>query len=134
MTSGPATTFPEMGMRAADLEAIDRMIGANIRFHRLRSQLSQAKLAARIGISFQQLQKYERGINRIAASRLLHIAEALGVSIAALLAGSHGSSGAALPCSLATERDAARLMSAYALISDARLRRLVVQLLEHLHR
>jgi transcriptional regulator with XRE-family HTH domain len=67
---------------AADLDEIDRVIGRNIRFHRLRRELSQAKLAARIDMSYQQLQKYERSFNRISASRLLQIAQVLETPIA----------------------------------------------------
>jgi transcriptional regulator with XRE-family HTH domain len=71
-------------MSIANLDDIDGLIGRNIRFHRLRRELSQAQLAARLGISYQQLQNYERGINRISASRLLLIAQALAVPVAAL--------------------------------------------------
>jgi transcriptional regulator with XRE-family HTH domain len=71
-------------MSAADLDAIDLQIGRNIRFYRLWRQLSQAKLAARVGMSYQQLQKYERGINRIPASRLHVVAQALSVPIGAM--------------------------------------------------
>jgi transcriptional regulator with XRE-family HTH domain len=75
------TAFHEIDMPAADLDAIGRLIGRNIRFHRLVRELSQAKLAGEIGISFQQLQKYERGVNRISASRLWTIAQVLNVPI-----------------------------------------------------
>jgi transcriptional regulator with XRE-family HTH domain len=67
---------------SSGLDDIDHMIGRNIRFYRLLREFSQAKLAARIGMSYQQLQKYERGINRISANRLLQIAQALEVSVA----------------------------------------------------
>ena len=73
-----------MPISIADLDEIDRNIGRNIRFQRLRRELSQAQLAARLGISYQQLQKYERGINRISASRLLLISQALAVPVATL--------------------------------------------------
>jgi transcriptional regulator with XRE-family HTH domain len=105
------------------------LIGRNIRFHRLRSDLSQAKLAAKIGISFQQPQKYERGVNRIPASRLLRIGQVLGVCLDEFVAGPHASAKPLRP-SLAAERDEARLMRAYSLVTAGKLRRLVVALIE----
>lgn len=64
-----------------NLGPLDTHIGARIRFRRSLIGISQAKLAECIGITFQQLQKYERGINRVSASRLYQISKALGVSI-----------------------------------------------------
>jgi transcriptional regulator with XRE-family HTH domain len=62
----------------------DRHIGARIRALRLESGTSQEALAAAIGVSFQQVQKYEKGVNRVAASTLMEIARALGVGVEAL--------------------------------------------------
>ena len=50
--------------------AIDSYVGARIRTHRQMLGMSQERLAEQIGVTFQQVQKYERGINRIGASRL----------------------------------------------------------------
>lgn len=55
--------------------AMDRLIGQNIRFHRERLGWTQERLAEPLGITFQQLQKIERGINRVSASRLFVIAD-----------------------------------------------------------
>jgi transcriptional regulator with XRE-family HTH domain len=60
----------------------DRKIGALIRKHRNAMDWSQMTLAAEIGITYQQLQKYERGANRVGASRLYDIAKALKVPVA----------------------------------------------------
>jgi transcriptional regulator with XRE-family HTH domain len=57
----------------------DKYVGAQIRFHRVAQGLSQTEVATRLGISFQQVQKYEIGSNRVAASRLMEIAEILQV-------------------------------------------------------
>lgn len=62
---------------------IDKKIGLIIREMRKSWGLSQSELAERIGISFQQIQKYEKGSTRISVMRLLQIAEALGVNITA---------------------------------------------------
>ena len=62
---------------------IDKKIGQKIRQMRKGWGLSQSELAERIGISFQQVQKYEKGSTRISVMRLLQISEALGVRITA---------------------------------------------------
>lgn len=73
---------------------IDREIGARIKAARREQRMSQEKLAEALGVQHQQVQKYESGSNRVAASTLLLIAEALGVPPLALLTGprhEHGS-------------------------------------------
>ncbi len=66
---------------------IDRKLGARMRTRRLEIGTSQARLAEELGITFQQVQKYEKGINRIPASRLLDIATALRATPASFLQG-----------------------------------------------
>ena len=63
------------------LKAIDQIIGRRLRHRRRSMRLSQKDLASSVGVSYQQVQKYERGINRISASRLVFIAEILSVEI-----------------------------------------------------
>ena len=60
---------------------IDVLIGARIKGRRIALKISQTKLAEAVGVRFQQVQKYESGANRVSASRLLMIAETLGVPI-----------------------------------------------------
>ncbi|MCL2504872.1 MAG: helix-turn-helix domain-containing protein [Alphaproteobacteria bacterium] len=60
---------------------VDHVIGGRIKSFRLASEMSQEKLAAVIGITFQQLQKYERGNNKISCNKLLKIAEELSVPV-----------------------------------------------------
>lgn len=60
-----------------EANAIDRKLGERVRARRLSVGMSQERLAEALGITFQQVQKYEKGVNRIAASRLLYIATAL---------------------------------------------------------
>ncbi len=59
----------------------DQRIAQKIRLLRQKQQVSQEQLAEVLGISFQQVQKYERGINRVSAGRLLEVAAALNVPI-----------------------------------------------------
>ncbi len=60
---------------------VDRHVGARVRMRRILLGLSQEKLADALGLTFQQVQKYEKGTNRISASRLQQISGALGVPI-----------------------------------------------------
>jgi transcriptional regulator with XRE-family HTH domain len=60
---------------------IDVRIGAKIRLQRQLAGLSQSRLSADIGVSYQQLQKYEKGADRISASKLELVARSLGVSV-----------------------------------------------------
>ena len=64
---------------------IDKVLGAQIRMRRNAIGLSQEALAAAIGVRFQQIQKYEKGLNRVSAATLVRIAEALEVDVASLI-------------------------------------------------
>ena len=63
---------------------IDRYIGARMRERRLALSISQAQLGKELGVSFQQIQKYESGKNRVSAARLFEICKALNVSLASM--------------------------------------------------
>lgn len=71
------------------MQSVDQAIGARIRTYRKALGLSQTDLAHVIGVKFQQVQKYESGANRIAASRLWRIADALGISVLRLFEDLH---------------------------------------------
>ena len=66
---------------------IDKQIGIKIRQIRKSWGISQIELAEKIGVSFQQVQKYEKGLTRISASRLMQISKALNVNITAFFEG-----------------------------------------------
>lgn len=74
-------------------QPIDIAVGARVRFIRQHHQMSQSDLGDRLGITFQQIQKYERGTNRIGSSRLAQIAEVFGVPVAKLFDGIEQGSG-----------------------------------------
>src|ERR1700716_1893754 len=76
---------------------IDVLVGQNIRICRLQKELSQGELGRRIGVTFQQVQKYEKGANRVGASRLTQIADTLGVPIPTLFDGAPTSGQTAAP-------------------------------------
>jgi len=64
-----------------EIHPVDLHVGSAIRVRRKSMQISQSDLADGLGVSFQQVQKYERGTNRVSASRLYDIGACLGVSV-----------------------------------------------------
>lgn len=75
------------GRKTESMQAIDTFVGQKIRWFRLQCGLSQHELAIQLGISYQQLHKYENGSNSASASRLADIARALGISVSHLFEG-----------------------------------------------
>lgn len=71
--------------RGRSSNGIDVLLGGRIRELRIAAGLSQTELGQKVGVSFQQVQKYERGANRVSASTLVQLAFALGISAAELL-------------------------------------------------
>jgi len=121
--------------KAPDSRDID--VGRRIRAQRLVRGMSQTDLADRIGITFQQVQKYEKGVNRVGAGRLTRIAEVLGVPVAFLFGASDsgtpafGNGGNEAFAFLETA-GALRLVHAYADIKNPRIRRALVTLAEQI--
>ena len=68
-------------------DPVDVEVGHRIRIERLSRGLSQTALANQLGVTFQQVQKYEKGVNRVGAGRLTRIAEVLGVPVATFFSG-----------------------------------------------
>jgi transcriptional regulator with XRE-family HTH domain len=64
--------------------AIDTYIGSRMRERRLELEMSQDALGKELGVSFQQIQKYEKGTNRVSAARLFAICKALNVSLSSM--------------------------------------------------
>jgi transcriptional regulator with XRE-family HTH domain len=113
-------------------DANDAVVGTNIRVQRLAKRMSQSRLAGEIGVSFQQLQKYESGANRVGAGRLVRIAAALDVPVMALLdgAGVTRSADTPSPARLIAHRHPLRLVQAFAAIGDRDVRRALLALTE----
>ena len=78
-------TLPEKPKRGTEYTDLICAIGARLRAARVVAGLSQEKLANAIGVSFQQLQKYEKGGNRISAAQLVRVARGLGCDPASLM-------------------------------------------------
>lgn len=116
--------------RAAN--AIDKRLGERVRARRLQIGMSQEKLAALLGVTFQQVQKYEKGVNRIAASRLFDVAAALDLTVASFYEGlshrkSKDAADDAVSAVLATP-DGAELVRLFSEIKSVNVRRRVVEL------
>jgi transcriptional regulator with XRE-family HTH domain len=117
-------------MLARTPDPLDVMVGARIRILRNHRGMSQGELAGKIGVTFQQVQKYEKGTNRVGASRLSRIASVLGVSVGELFESSENKSAAAKsPFRLLAERDALRVLTAFSRTTNPRVRA-ITKLLE----
>jgi len=103
-------------------DPIDVAVGSRIRVRRQGLKISQAALAEALNLSFQQIQKYERGANRVSASMLVKIARKLECSAAALLGEAEGQAGDAEFLSLLSSPGAVDLLTAFNRISDPGMR------------
>ena len=101
---------------------IDRTLGVRIKALRKSQGMSQAALGQAIGVTFQQVQKYENGRNRLGASRLGEMARVLGVPVSALFGEIEGIDQADVVALLGAT-GAMALLSAYKAIDDEQLRR-----------
>jgi transcriptional regulator with XRE-family HTH domain len=126
-TVGPSRSF---STKKRQPTSADIQVGASIRAHRLLARMSQGELASKIGVTFQQVQKYEKGTNRVGAGRIPQIAKILGVSVAALFKDhvGHGP----MPAALVTDAAAVKMMTAYADITDRSVRRNLSELVERI--
>jgi transcriptional regulator with XRE-family HTH domain len=109
-------------------DPLDVAVGARISARRLQLGRSQTKLADALGITFQQVQKYERGDNRVAASTLVRAAAALQVSVASLVGEDGGPATDGRVAAKLAKRGAFDLLDAYAGIADADVRGALRQL------
>ena len=121
---------------------IDQHVGSRLRMRRLMLAMSQEKLAAALGLTFQQVQKYERGANRIGASRLQQMSHILQVPVEFFFEGApnapapHGSNGSALSMAqiddFVSNLDGLRLIRAFMRIDNATLRRRITMLVQEI--
>ena len=115
---------------------IDKHVGSRVRMRRMMLAMSQEKLGDALGLTFQQVQKYEKGTNRIGASRLQQISHILQVPVAFFFEGApnlHGSSdGMKEAPSPAYVSEGLSLTKAFMRIKEAKLRRRIVDLVEEI--
>lgn len=111
-----------------DFTKIDALVGARVRLLRERRKMSQTALGEHIGVSFQQVQKYERGANRISASALFQIARALGVAPADFFEGLHKQEQGGLDWSRLADPQVNDLLNGFNRISSPKVRAKIVEL------
>ena len=119
-------------------DPIDKRVGAKVRMRRLELGLSQTDLANGIGVTFQQVQKYENGANRLGASRLLQVAGVLKVEPSFFFDDAPGSKSRSSDKELAdvveflVSKDGLALAEAFMAIRHDKLRRGLVDLVERI--
>jgi transcriptional regulator with XRE-family HTH domain len=124
---------------------IDKHVGSRVRMRRMLLGMSQEKLGDALGLTFQQVQKYEKGTNRIGASRLQQISIILQESVSFFFEGAptvpsggtrHESTGSAPSAAFVSDflatSDGLALTRAFTRISDSKLRRRIVDLVEQI--
>ena len=118
-------------MRSKGPNPVDVLVGSRIRLLRKRRKMSQAELGKALGVTFQQIQKYENGKNRVGASRLHLVATALDVPISDFFAGASETSRSSFATkSIAFDPQAFRIAEAFVKISDKAVRVSLVRLVE----
>ncbi len=114
---------------ARDPHPVDVHVGDKIRLRRRLLGMSQAAVAGQIGISFQQLQKYESGANRVGASRLYQLAKVLGVAPSAFFKGLDGEDNGQPDTVGILDVEGLRLAAGWRTIADDRLRQAIAGLI-----
>ena len=117
-----------MSQRTPD--SVDRHVGSRVRRRRLIVGMSQEKLGEALGLTFQQVQKYEKGANRIGSGRLQQIALTLQVPISYFYdgQGEDGSSRSPIPAELVVDKDSADLLKAFNSLADQTMRQALLNM------
>ena len=119
----------------------DQHVGSRVRMRRMMLAMSQGKLGAALGLTFQQVQKYENGTNRMGASRLQQMSDILQVPVAFFFEGAPNASeprgdGSALSVAqiddFVSNSDGLRLIGAFMRIDNAAVRRRIVMLVQEI--
>jgi transcriptional regulator with XRE-family HTH domain len=122
---------------------IDKHVGSRVRMRRMMLSMSQEKLGDALGLTFQQVQKYEKGTNRIGASRLQQIAQILQVPVSFFFEGAPHSPGGhmsgigeapspAYVSDFLATADGLSLTKSFMRIKSSKLRRRIVDLVEQI--
>ena len=133
----PNRTNRRLTKEARGPNPTDAHVGSRLRMRRLMLGMSQEAIAEAFGLSFQQVQKYEKGMNRISSSRLQQAADVLGVEIPFFFEGvSGGQVTGAIPDQyindFVSSQDGLRLIKAFMRIDSSALRRSIVGLVRDL--
>jgi transcriptional regulator with XRE-family HTH domain len=123
-------------MSARAPNSIDKSVGTRVRMLRIQKGMSQERLAEELGVTFQQLQKYEKGVNRISAGLLHRLTLVFKCSVEVFFAdvpGNGGSEATSLPehvSALLATTEGLRLVKAFVAIKDRAMRRSIVNLVD----
>jgi transcriptional regulator with XRE-family HTH domain len=130
------------GMSRNTINPTDKYVGSRLRMRRLMLDMSQTNIADALGLTFQQVQKYEKGSNRISASRLQHLSQILQVPVPFFFEGAPAASAGPVAKTAADDysyvadflatADGLDLVKAFVSIEDPELRRAIVRLVEAL--
>ena len=132
-----------MAMAKKSPSSTDVHVGARVRMRRMMLSMSQEKLGDALGLTFQQVQKYEKGTNRISASKLQEISQILQVPVSFFFEGvpeidgrrlgkSTGAPSPAYMSEFMASREGLALATAFSQINDAKLRSGIVNLVEQI--
>jgi transcriptional regulator with XRE-family HTH domain len=122
-----------MKSRTKSTNSHDIEVGQRIRARRMAKGMSQTELGNMLGVTFQQVQKYEKGLNRVGAGRLVRVAEALDVPVSFFFGSTDANAGAEDTRAILGFLDtsyALRLLRAFSRIPNATVQRAVVELVE----
>ena len=130
--------IPAGNLTDAELNAIDAAVGARVRYRRILLGMSQQTVSARLGLTFQQLQKYEHGTNRISASRLVQLGMILRIPVsfffetvpyATVRAGDDAAT-EGLPEDFMTKRETIKLIAAFYAVGHKRAREVILNVIQ----
>ena len=124
-------------MARGKIDAVDIQVGQRIKLQRNALGMSQSRLGEKLGVSFQQIQKYEKGRSRVGAGRLNQIADSLGVPVNHFFEGAgrlplNGVPAPSDPIALLDQQHVVRMVQSYARIKNAGMRRLILSLVERI--
>ena len=132
-------------MPRSAINPTDRHVGSRLRMRRLMLDMSQTEIADAVGLTFQQVQKYEKGSNRVSASRLQHISQILQVPVPFFFEGAPAATGIRPSAGVTAEAsspsyvadflatsEGLSLVKAFVCIEDPKLRRAIVRLVEEI--
>ena len=108
----------------------EQQMGQRIRLRRVEQKISQSELGAKLGVSFQQVQKYEKGVNRVGAARLQQIATALDAPVTFFYEGTNGKQHEIDSLLFLDSKFSLRLLRAYSRVADQKVQRQFVSLIE----
>ena len=127
----PHRRFLDFPMKQ-DIHPVDRLVGQRVRLIRIGLGMSQTALAERLDLTFQQVQKYEKGANRISASKLFEIADVLKVDLVSLFQDAASGDEAVVGTHRLPTRTDFQIVNKLALLTDERLKRQILDLISTL--